>query len=142
MANDPALTGLPAIHARLMPVGAALLMAALVTDLAYLKTVSVEWETFSVWLIAGGLVIAGVAALGLLVDLIAFRRRFKVSWLLLLCAVVAVLLSILNAFVHSRDGYTAVQPTGLTLSIIVTALLIVLGINGWSVLRVARYVKA
>lgn len=142
MPNEPALIGAPLIHARLMPMGAALLMAALVTDLAYVQTVSVEWETFSVWLIAGGLVVAGVAALGLLVDLVLYRRRSKLSWLLLICAVAAVLLSVLNAFVHSRDGYTAVQPTGLTLSIIVTALLIVLGVNGWSVLRSARYVQA
>jgi uncharacterized membrane protein len=34
------------------------------------------------------------------------------------------LLSLLNAFVHSRDGYTAVVPTGLTLSALVVAILL------------------
>jgi uncharacterized membrane protein len=37
---------------------------------------------------------------------------------------VAVLLSLFNAFVHSRDGYTAVVPTGLMLSALVVAVLI------------------
>jgi uncharacterized membrane protein len=34
------------------------------------------------------------------------------------------LLSLFNAFVHSRDGYTAVVPTGLMLSALVVAVLI------------------
>jgi uncharacterized membrane protein len=42
------------------------------------------------------------------------------------------LLSLLNAFVHSRDGYTAVVPQGLCLSAIVTVLLLVIGWRGWS----------
>jgi len=41
---------------------------------------------------------------------------------------IAVLLSLTNAFVHSRDGYTAVYP-GLTLSALVV---IVLLLTAWS----------
>jgi uncharacterized membrane protein len=37
----------------------------------------------------------------------------------------AVLLALINAFVHSRDGYTAVVPTGLMLSGLVVAVLLV-----------------
>jgi uncharacterized membrane protein len=36
----------------------------------------------------------------------------------------AALLSLVNAFVHSRDGYTAVVPTGLMLSGLVVAVLL------------------
>jgi uncharacterized membrane protein len=36
----------------------------------------------------------------------------------------AVLLSVVNAFVHSRDGYTAVVPSGLTLSALVVVVLL------------------
>jgi uncharacterized membrane protein len=40
----------------------------------------------------------------------------------------AVLLSVINAFVHSRDGYTAVVPTGLMLSgLVVVVLLLTAG---------------
>jgi uncharacterized membrane protein len=35
-----------------------------------------------------------------------------------------ILISLLNAFVHSRDAYTAVVPDGLTLSAIVVAVLL------------------
>jgi uncharacterized membrane protein len=41
---------------------------------------------------------------------------------------VAVLLSLMNAFVHSRDGYTAVVPTGLMLSGLV---IVVLLLTSW-----------
>jgi uncharacterized membrane protein len=34
------------------------------------------------------------------------------------------LLSLINAFVHSRDGYTAVVPTGLMLSGLVVVVLL------------------
>jgi uncharacterized membrane protein len=34
------------------------------------------------------------------------------------------LIALFNAFVHSRDGYTAVVPTGLMLSALVVAVLI------------------
>ena len=33
-------------------------------------------------------------------------------------------LALINAFVHSRDGYTAVVPTGLILSVLVVAILL------------------
>jgi len=38
--------------------------------------------------------------------------------------VLAVLLALTNAFVHSHDGYTAVVPTGLTLSALVVVVLV------------------
>jgi uncharacterized membrane protein len=40
-------------------------------------------------------------------------------------------LSIVNVLVHSRDGYTAVVPTGLALSGLVTVLLLSLAVGGW-----------
>jgi uncharacterized membrane protein len=36
----------------------------------------------------------------------------------------AVLFALTNAFVHSRDGYTAVVPTGLMLSALVVVVLV------------------
>jgi uncharacterized membrane protein len=51
---------------------------------------------------------------------------------------VVVLLSLLNAFVHSRDAYTAVVPNGLELSAAVTMILLVLGWRGWSLSAVGR----
>jgi uncharacterized membrane protein len=46
--------------------------------------------------------------------------------------VFAVLLSVINVFVHSRDAYTAVVPTGLTLSGIVFVVLLAATSAGWA----------
>ena len=119
------------IHQMLAPFPAAYFAAAFVTDLAYWRTDEVMWERFSVWLIAGGLVIAALVAIAAVIDL-AFGRQ-KPAWFRALTYLVAVLLSLLNVFVHSRDGYTGVVPTGLTLSAIVVAILVLFATsNTWS----------
>jgi uncharacterized membrane protein len=119
------------IHSMLVPFPVAYFAAALVTDLAYWRTDEVMWERFSVWLIAGGLVMAALVAVAAVLDL-AFGRQTP-AWLRALGYVVAVLLSLLNVFVHSRDGYTAVVPTGLTLSAIVVAILLLFATSAtWS----------
>jgi uncharacterized membrane protein len=119
------------IHSTLVPFPVAYFAAALVTDLAYWRTDEVMWERFSVWLIAGGLVMAALVAIAAVVDL-AFCRQ-KPAWFRALGYTAAVLLSLLNVFVHSRDGYTAVVPTGLTLSAIVVAILLLFATSAtWS----------
>lgn len=123
-------------HGRIVPLGAALLIAAFVTDWLYWKTVQVQWETFSAWLITGGLVLAALAALALVADLL-LRRDRPISPPRFLLLAAAAVLSILNAFVHSRDGYTAVAPSGIALSAVVAMLLVLAGIGGWEVLKPA-----
>ena len=118
------------LHQMLVPFSVAYFIAALVTDLAYWRSALVMWERFSVWLIAAGLVIAGLAILTALVDLL--RGRQRPAWGLALTYVAAVVLSLFNVFIHSRDGYTAVVPAGLTLSAIVTILLLSVVGSGWS----------
>jgi uncharacterized membrane protein len=120
------------VHPILLPVAAAFLLGAFVTDVLYVETVLGMWETFSIWLLTAGLLIAPFAGIALLVDLVGRRRFFRPAWFRLLIAVIAALLSLINAFVHSRDGYTAVVPTGLTLSTIVAVILVVLGCYGWN----------
>ena len=111
-------------------------MAAFVTDVLYWRTVEVQWETFSIWLITGGLLLAAVAGLALIADL-SRRGGRRISTWRFAVFMAAALLSILNAFVHSRDGYTAVAPSGIALSATVTVLLVLAGIGGWEVLRPA-----
>ena len=119
------------IHQSLVPFPVAYFTAAFVTDLAYWRTTEVMWERFSVWLIAGGLVMAALVAVAAVVDLASGRQ--KPAWLCALGYTLAVLLSLLNVFVHSRDGYTAVVPTGLMLSAIVVAILLVYSVTaGWT----------
>jgi uncharacterized membrane protein len=121
-------------HAPLVASGATLFIAALVTDILYSRTALTQWENFSIWLITGGLLLA-VAGLALLLDL-ALRRAGRMHWLDFALLTVAALLSVLNAFIHSRDGYTAVVPQGLALSAIVAVLLLAAGWRGWSLCAV------
>ncbi len=114
------------LYPRLEAVPHAFFVAALVTDLAYWRSASVTWETFSVWLIAAGLLVAAVVAVAGLTDLAARRRTHPLTppWPHVLGDALAAVLSLVNAFVHSRDGYTAVVPTGLMLSAMVVVILV------------------
>jgi uncharacterized membrane protein len=111
--------------------GAALLIGALATDLLYWRTASMQWETFSIWLLTAGLMLAALAGLALLLDVV-LRRAGPIAWWRFAALAAAALLSFLNAFIHSRDGYTSVVPEGLVLSAIVTVTLLAIGSRGWS----------
>jgi len=54
---------------------------------------------------------------------------------------IAVLLSLMNAFVHSRDGYTAVVPTGLMLSGLVIVVLLLTACVGRALLQIATVLE-
>jgi len=111
----------------LVPFPIAFFIGAFVTDILYAQTANLSWQYFSVWLITGGLIMGTLAALVGFIDYFGDRRVRKqapaMPHMLLNVAVMA--LSLVNAFVHSRDGWTAVVPTGITLSGIVVALLAV-----------------
>ena len=107
----------------LMSFPAACFIVTLITDVAYARSANMVWETFSVWLLTIGLIAAGVFVLVGLVQ--AFGQNRWPTMTLRIGYAAALLLSLCNAFVHSRDGYTSVVPTGLTLSAIVVLILLV-----------------
>src|ERR1700710_1498879 len=99
------------IHSMLASFSAAYFAGALVTDLVYWQMPDVMWERFSIWLIMAGLVMAGLAVFAYVVNSLAGRKRRRATaWPRLVGYAVAVCLAVINAFVHSRDGYTAVVP--------------------------------
>ena len=81
------------------------------------------WERFSIWLITAGLIMAGLATFAYVIDLAGGRQIDRPAWPRVVGYALAVLLSLINAFIHSRDGYTAVVPTGLMLSALVVIVL-------------------
>jgi uncharacterized membrane protein len=108
---------------------AAYFAGALVTDLVYWQMPDVMWERFSIWLIMAGLVMAGLAVLAYIINSLAGRgRRGWPAWPRLAGFALAVCLAVINAFIHSRDGYTAVVPTGLMLSASVVIVLLLVEI--------------
>src|SRR5438045_1633686 len=112
------------IHKMLVSFSTAYFVGALVTDLVYWQVPDVVWERFSIWLITAGLIIAGLAVVAYVIDFAARRRIDRPAWPRLVGYALAIVLALVNAFVHSRDGYTAVVPTGLMLSALVVVVLV------------------
>ena len=122
------------IHKMLVSFSAAYFAGALVTDFAYWHVPDVLWERFSIWLITAGLIMAGLATIAFVFDVASGRQLNKPAWPGAIGYALAVLLSLANAFIHSRDGYTAVVPLGLTLSAVVIAVLL---LTAWAAMALA-----
>ena len=120
------------LHPFFVSIGGALLIAAFASDIMYSQNSLMQWSNASGWLIAVGLLFALVAAIVLLVEVLIGTAR-PISWLDFALLAVAALLSIVNAFVHSRDAWTSVVPQGIWLSGISALLLVIAGVRGWSV---------
>ena len=102
----------------------------LMTDYEYMHTANLMWQYFSIWLIVAALITGGLAVLAGIGDWVTGPRgRRGFGWHFGL-TIVALLLGLLNAFVHSRDGWTAVVPEGILLSLVVVILLYVGGFIG------------
>ena len=114
------------IHPMLVPFPIAFFMGAFATDIAYWATAELQWQYFSIWLITAGLILGGLAAVTGFIDYVGDRRvrQARPATPHMILNLVAWTLSLVNAFVHSRDGWTAVVPDGLILSGVVTLLLI------------------
>ena len=108
------------IYLLLFPIPVVCFIAALLTDIAYSASALLMWLHFSQWLIAAGLVVGALAALVLLFEFFASGaiRASGAGWVHLVLFYAALVVELFNAFVHTVDGYTAVVPKGMWLSII------------------------
>lgn len=122
----------PMIHGMLGAFPLAFFPAALVTDIAYANTAQMQWANFSVWLIVGGIVMGVVAAIAGIVDALVTKGRRRSSSLHSVLTIVTFVVAIVNALVHSRDAWTSVVPTGLILSAITVALILITSWMGYA----------
>jgi uncharacterized membrane protein len=126
------------IYSLLNPIPFGCFVAALIFDIIYAETAVMLWDKGAAWLIVFGLLFAVVPRLVNLTQVWITSRRTSTRadkldfWLNLF----AIVLAIVNAFVHSRDAY-AVVPTGLWLSVC-TVLLLSIGNIVVAVERAAR----
>jgi len=121
----------PLLHRGFLAAGGVLLIAAFVTDYTYYATALWQWANFSAWLITAGLIVTFIAVILLLIDAATGRAgRLNTSSFILFAA--AALLSLVNAFVHSRDAWASVVPQGILLSALSAILLLIAGARGWS----------
>jgi uncharacterized membrane protein len=126
------------IYGLLNPIPFGCFVAALIFDIIYSETAVMLWDKGAAWLIVFGLLFAVVPRLVNLTQVWVTSRRTATRtdkldfWLNLFAIVVAIV----NAFVHSRDAY-AVVPTGLWLSVC-TVILLSIGNIVVAVERAAR----
>jgi uncharacterized membrane protein len=118
----------------LVPVPIVCFVATLVTDIVYWRTAAMLWADISAWLLMIGLIVSIFAAAAGLTDFFGDRRirELRAAWIHGLGNIAALVLSIFNALIHTRDAYTSVVPSGLILSALVVAILLVTGWNGWT----------
>jgi len=115
-----------AIYGLFNPIPFGFFVAALIFDVIYAKSGEILWMKGAAWLIVIGLLFAIIPRLVNLVQVWITSRRTTAAaerldfWLNLIAIVVAVI----NAFVHSRDAY-AVMPAGVWLSALTVLLLAV-----------------
>ncbi|WAJ35623.1 hypothetical protein OU800_13350 [Pseudomonas sp. GOM7] len=108
------------LHAILLCGQMPLFLGALLSDFAYYRSYQIQWSNFASWLIAGGMVFAGLALLFALIDLFRERGNGHAStYFLLLLA--TWLVGLVNALEHAKDAWAA-MPWGLLLSLIVALL--------------------
>jgi uncharacterized membrane protein len=120
------------LHAMLVPIPLTCFIGTFVTDLVYWKTANMQWANMSVWLLTAGLFVSVLAVITGLIDFFGDRRirNLNAAWIYGLSYGVALILSLFNVFIHSRDAYTSVVPTGLILSGLVVVILVVTAWNG------------
>jgi uncharacterized membrane protein len=122
------------IHPMLVPFPIVCFIGALVTDVAYYATAEIMWADFSSWLLVVGVIMGVLAAIAGLIDFLGNRliRAQTPAWPHLIGNLLVLVLSFFNVLIHQRDGWTAVVPAGLTLSIIVVLILPITGWLGWT----------
>ena len=133
--NLPARRTIHPVPAALLACSLSLFLGAWISDWAYAASYYVQWINFAAWLNAGAMVFLGLATAWTLVDFFrADVRRDRGAALLLLLLLVAFILGLIAAFVHTKDT-NAPMPEALVLDVLV--FLLVLGATwlGFSAIR-------
>lgn len=123
------------VHAVLLASILPLFLGALLSDVAYGSTYQIQWTNLASWLIAGGLIFAGLALVWALIDLLRADRRGSGRPLLYFFLLLGTfVVGFFNALIHAKDAW-AMMPEGLILSAIVAMLAVVTVLIGFSTLR-------
>ncbi|WNW09802.1 DUF2231 domain-containing protein [Pseudomonas sp. DTU_2021_1001937_2_SI_NGA_ILE_001] len=122
------------LHGILLGGSVSLFLGALFSDIAYYNTVQIQWSNFASWLIAGGLLFAGLAGLFAISNLLRAAHKGGRPLVYLLLLLATWVLALINAFEHAKDAW-AVMPAGLVLSVLVALLAVVSAWTGFSNLR-------
>jgi uncharacterized membrane protein len=118
------------LHPMLIPFPIACFVLTLASDLAFWKTSNDFWASASLWLLGIGLIMAALAAVMGLIDVLGDVqiRNLSDAWLHAGGNVLVVVIELYNWYSRYEHGRTAVVPTGLVLSLLVVLILL---FTGW-----------
>ena len=121
------------IHPMLIPFPIACFVLAFVSDLAFWKTSTDFWASASLWLLGIGLIMAALAAVAGVIDVLGDDqiRNLSDAWLHAGGNVVAVVIELYNWYSRYEHGTVAIVPTGAILSLVVVLILLFTGWKGW-----------
>jgi uncharacterized membrane protein len=127
------------IHPMLIPFPIAFFVATFVCDLAYWQSSNAGWATATLWLLGAGLVMAALAAVAGLTDVLAEPRIRALSdaWWHAGGNIIVVLVELYNFYARYTEGSSAIVPKGLVLSAVSVCILLFTGWKGWEM--VYRY---
>src|SRR5689334_20439657 len=128
------------IHPMLIPFPIAFFIGAFVCDIAFWQTANPNWATAAMWLIGAGLIMAALAAVAGLTDVVgdAQIRALNDLWWHAGGNVVVVLIELYSWYARYTQGTAAVVPKGLILSLIVVCILAFTGWKGWDMVYRGR----
>jgi uncharacterized membrane protein len=121
------------IHPMLIPFPVAFFVATLVCDIAFWRNGSEAVATAAMWLLGAGIVMALLAAIVGLTDVLgdARIRALNDVWWHAGGNLVIVLIEAVNWYMRYSNGTSAIVPTGLVLSLIAVCGLLFTGWKGW-----------
>ena len=93
--------------------------------MAYWWTSEIQWANFSAWLLAVGMMLGGLSLIVELVHIFSRRRQASTGWWGIGMLVIVLGVALADNFVHARDGWTSVVPSGLTLLSAITVALMI-----------------
>jgi uncharacterized membrane protein len=121
------------IHPMLIPFPIAFFVGTFACDIAYWLTGNPNWAMVTPWLLGAGIIMAALAALAGLTDVIGEERIRSLAdaWWHAGGNVIVVLIEIYNWYARYTEGAAAIVPKGLILSLVVTCILLFTGWKGW-----------
>ena len=90
------------------------------SDWAYASSYEIQWENFASWLLAGALILSGIALAYAAADLRKPARRSRAGVLFILWLALGWIVGFFDVLMHARDA-CASMPAGLWMSITASA---------------------
>ena len=121
------------IHPMLIPFPVAFFVATLVCDIMFWRNGNATVATAATWLLGAGIVMALLAAVVGLIDVLGESRIFNLNdaWWHAGGNVLIVLVELYNWYARYSEGTAAIVPKGLILSLIAVGGLLFTGWKGW-----------